>query len=56
MGIDSDDRLLLRGTGINDAHQMKVKERITGKHFLSDFFYDNTTSKKYHYTSPEGLK
>lgn len=56
MGIDSDDRLLLHGTGMNDAHQKKVRERIASKHFLSDFFYDNTTSKKYHYTSPEGLK
>lgn len=56
MGIDSDDRLLFSGTGMNDTHQKKVRERIADKHFLSNFFYDNTASKKYHYTSPEGLK
>ena len=52
MGIDSDDRLLSSGTGMNDTHQKKVRERIVDKHFLSNFFYDNTASKKYHYTSP----
>ena len=56
MGIDFDDRLLLYGTGMNDAHQKKVKERIVDKRFLPTFCYDNTASKKYHYTSPEGLK
>lgn len=56
MGVDSDDRLLLYGTGMNDAHQRKVKERIINKRFLPGFWGDNTASKKYHYTSPEGLK
>ena len=56
MGIDFDDRLLLYGTGMNDVHQKKVKERIVDKRFLPTFCYDNTASKKYHYTSPEGLK
>lgn len=56
MGIDHDDRLLIYGTGMNDTHQKKVKPRLAGKEFLSRFCYDNTDSKKYHYTSPEGLR
>ena len=56
MGFDFDDRLLLYGTGVNNDHKKKVHERIVDKHFLPKFFYDNTEGKKYHYTSPEGLK
>lgn len=56
MGIDSDDRFLLYGIGMNDVHQKEVKESIVHKRFLPSFWEDNTMGKKYHYTSPEGLK
>lgn len=56
MGVDNDDRLLRYGTGLNDKHEKKVKERLANKQFLHSFNGDNTGSKKFHYTSPEGLK
>lgn len=55
MGIDSDDRLLNSGAGLNDNHLKKFQERILYKPFLSSFNYDNTDGRKFHYTSPEGL-
>ena len=56
MGIDYDDRLLSDGFRMNDSHQLQVKERLVSKHFLPSFNGDNTDGKKYHYTSPEGLR
>ena len=56
MGIDHDDRLLLYGTGVNDDHQKKVKPRLADKEFLPRFYCDNTEERKFHYTSPEGLR
>ena len=56
MGIDYDDRLLLDGFRMNASHQLQVKERLANKRFLPRFNSDNTEYKKYHYTSPEGLK
>ncbi len=55
MGIDSDDRLLFDGVGLNSCHEKKVQDRLKYKPFLSSFNNDNTNKAKYHYTSPEGL-
>lgn len=55
MGIDSDDRLLRDGTGMNDYHEKRVSERIMMKPFLPSFHRDNTNREKFHYTSPDGL-
>ena len=33
MGIDSDDRLLQEGIGLNDNHEKKVQERLISKPF-----------------------
>ena len=35
MGIDSDDRLLREGIGLNDNHEKKVQERLISKPFLT---------------------
>ncbi len=55
MGIDSDDRLLRDGIGLNVNHEKRFQERILKKAFLEPFIYDNTNKKRFHYTSPEGL-
>jgi len=55
MGIDSDDRLLHSGIGINDEHEKIVRERLLSKSILPSFNYDDTEGSKYHYTSPQGL-
>ena len=53
--MDNDDRLLCEGKGMNDNHELKFRERVIDKRFLSRFNEDNTPSRRYHYTSPEGL-
>lgn len=53
--MDRDDRLLFEGKGMNDNHEIKLRESVIEKRFLSRFDEDNTPSRRYHYTSPEGL-
>lgn len=53
--MDNDDRLLSEGKGMNENHEIKFRERVLNKSFLDRFYVDNTCSKRYHYTSPEGL-
>lgn len=53
--MDNDDRLLSEGKGMNENHEIKFRERVLSKSFLDRFYVDNTCSKRYHYTSPEGL-
>jgi hypothetical protein len=53
--MDSDDKLLREGKGVNNNHEIKILSRLFGKPFLPSFNYDNTPKQKYHYTSSEGL-
>lgn len=55
MGIDSDDRLLREGIGLNDNHEKKVQERLISKPFLPSFNGGDSDGPKFHYTSPQGL-
>lgn len=55
MGLDSDDRLLRDGIGLNFDHKKGVQARIAMKPFLPSFNNNNTDRPPFHYTSPEGL-
>ena len=54
--MDSHDKLLFAGIGINDQHKNKVTRELFSKRFLPAFTSDSSHDLKYHYTSPEGLR
>lgn len=56
MGVDSDDRLLLSGTGLNVNHEKRVRDRLLNKRFGLSYYHDaEAGGRMFHYTSPSGL-